>query len=77
MVFTALFWFCYLNYPSQIFHLSQGALNIKIMPNALIELWMAFPIADILACLLSLLIINLAFHSRAEANRVSHGGNAK
>jgi Na+-driven multidrug efflux pump len=35
-----------------------GALNIKIMPKALIELWMAFPIADILACLLSLLIIS-------------------
>ena len=55
-----------------------GALNINIMPNALTELWMAFPIADILACLLSLLIISIwPFIHVPRANRVSHGGNAK
>ncbi|MCU8071217.1 hypothetical protein ACRN9O_04025 [Shewanella oncorhynchi] len=55
-----------------------GVLNINIMPNALIELWMAFPIADILACLLSLLIISIwPFIHVPRANRVSHGGNAK
>jgi len=55
-----------------------GVLNINIMPNALIELWMAFPIADILACLLSLLIISIwPFIHVPRANGVSHGGNAK
>lgn len=55
-----------------------GALNINIMPNALIELWMAFPIADILACLLSLLIISIwPFIHVPQAKRVSHGGNAQ